>query len=725
MHAQHQTISSPAPHRGRVGLWLAPSLLAVVLAPAGAWAVPLQAGVTPVTAPDAALLNRVVTLLSTPQGRARAAAAGRLAGLTDARSVHVLAYVARHDRAPQVAMAAVKGLGALGKAGRAEVTGQLAALGRDAERQLVAEAAQEQLGALRTGAAFAALSSLAADEEVPQALRKRAVAVARRYFPKRSDELPRLAGRAGPAAIGGVAFGGYTLGMIGRFAASDSAEVVGWITGGVLGGAGGWLVGRELPVERQAYYASGLFWGAAVGSLLGQTISQAPARQEGEWQAYQDDLLSHDRFVAGLSVAGEVLAGLCAWAVADQLDMSAGDVIVTDLGGASAFLLTWGLLLQATPPEDSRPGAAIMAASTLAGLGLAVWVAPRLKFTQGDTLLTGLGAAEGAAYGLSISSLVLTKNSDRSGGKMGGATLMGTSLGLVAAGALSQVSDLSPGEVGQMMLLSQLGKALGAGSVLLSNPDDADPVLAGMLVGGTAGLLAAGTVARSLRYQGGAAPLVGISTGWGLWHGAAVGAWLERHGGFEGTRIGGLTLLSGGVFGLGAVAASQVWQFSAMEASMGSTGLAWGAWIAGWSGSLTDWKVEDVMFATAIGGDVGAALSAVLVSPLVGLDPLVIGGASLGGIGLAGVGTMAAMMVTENRDRWVQANIAGSVLGLALGGAVTAQLLAGRAQRRKKAGLGAQRPDLTPSWLRGVAATPLMDRDGRMQGMTLGVQGVL
>ena len=250
-------------------------------------------------------------------------------------------------------------------------------------------------------------------------------------------------------------------------------------------------------------------------------------------------------------------------------------------------------------------------------------------------------AIEGARERLD-SPLLLKEGSDHRDDKIGGGALLGTGIGLLAGGALAQVTDYRPGDVGQMLLFSQLGKALGAGSVLLTDPDDGDPVLVGLLLGTTAGLVTAATVGRPLRYQGGDAPMDG----------------------------------------------------------------------------------EDVALATAIGGDVGAALTALLVSPTVGLDPLVIGGANLGGIALAGVFTMGAMMVTEDHDAWIRANIAGSALGLLGGGLLAHGLLDGRRRpaRNKTADTGEASEF---KWLRGLAAVPLMDRDGRVEGVALTVQGVL
>lgn len=709
-----------------------------------ATALPLPQAVTATgapAAPDAALLARVVEVLSTPQGRARAEAAARLAGLSDARSVQVLAYIARHDRDQAVALAATKGLGALGKEGRGEVVALLQALGSDGERETVAEAALDTLGELRTPAAFEGLRSVAGDDGVHRVLRKRAVSVARRAFPERIKELPRLSGDAALAATGGVLAGGYTLGMIGRFAATDSAEAIGWVTGGVLGGASGYLLGRELPNARQAYYASGLFWGAAVGGLLGRSLRKSPVAptEPGygkgpasvDWAAYDaaqtkynDDVSAYDRFTGGLSVAGEVLVGLGAWAIADDLDLGLGDVLVADLGASSAFVLTFGALQQVTPKDDKRAGFGLMAASTSLGLALATWAAPKTSFTAGDAGLTTLATAEGATAGAALTGLLLKRQSDRSGEKIWGGTLMGTGLGLAAGGALAQFTAWEPGDVGQMLTWSLLGKALGSGSVLLTDPEDGDPPLIGMLLGGTAGLVAAATVARPLQYHSGDPQLVALATGWGLWHGFAVGGWLSDHGSFKGTRVGGLTLVAGGALGAGAVVASQYWDPTGLEVAMGGTGLVWGGWIAGWSGALADWRASDVVLATAIGGDVGAAVSSLLVSPVVGLDPMVLGGASLGGIGLAGVGTMAMMMVTDNRDRWIQANIAGSVLGLVGGGLITAHLLEGRA-RPRTGGAGAAESGEGPTWLRGLSAAPLTDREGRLEGFALTLQGVM
>ncbi|MCO4762603.1 MAG: hypothetical protein KC502_13915 [Myxococcales bacterium] len=699
--------------------------------PSGMAAAPVVMPQSPTpTAADAALVVRTIKLLGAAGGRERAAQAGPLAELSDVRAAKILTYVALNDRNVSAAVAAVKGLGRMGLVARIETLDLLHRIAvTPIVRGVVARTALDQIGRHRSRKAFDLLMRVVNHRELATDLRQAASTTARLYFPKRKDELPRLAGSAFVATVGGALFGGYTLGSIGRFSPTgDEAEPIGWVAGLALGGASGLLIGRELPPERQAYHFSALFWGSVVGYLGGASVLATPS----EFQSTKD----YDRNLRAFSVLGEGLGWLAAWSVVDRLDMSMGDVMTANLGGSVGLLLAFGALQFPSPIADNRPGSAVLTLGTLAGVGLAGWGAKSLTFSPGGVSLLALGAAEGAWYGGFFSNWANSGNSARSRRTTGG-MLMGAGLGILGGGLMSQTMNLTPGDVGQMLVLSTYGKMLGAGLVMLagrpsriagvsSGSDFEDRINIAHLVGGSLGMLAGASISRELSYQGGDFALVAMSTTYGIWHGAAVAFWLDKHQIFDDDQALGLTLVTPAALGVGSLLLAQELSLSTLGATMSGVGGVWGAWLVGWSAELADWHAADTLMAAAIGGDIGVAISAALISPLVNIDPRVVGGASVGGVGGAAVATMLAMMVSSDSDTWIKANLVGTTVGLLAGGLVTARVVSGRRPAARAGTQGLGLGDGWTRWIKGFAATPLMGPagiDGAMLQLDLNVWG--
>lgn len=160
---------------------------------------------------------------------------------------------------------------------------------------------------------------------------------------------------------------------------------------------------------------------------------------------------------------------------------------------------------------------------------------------------------------------------------------------------------------------------------------------------------------------------------------------------------------------------------------MATTGAFWGAWLAGWATSVASKDGSDALFAAAIGGDVGTAVTALMISPVFDVDPLILAGASFGGLSLAGVSSLLALMQTDDGDTITTVNLLGSTVGLIGGGLLARMWLARRAPERPKGTKAARfEPNLDGStdlnWLRGFNVAPLL-QDGAMTGATMQLSG--
>lgn len=664
---------------------------------------------------DTALLRPLLEALAAPVGR-RAALLKPIFASADPRAVAALRYAALHDRDAAVGAAAIQVLRevalpeavsalvdiAVGEEGGRHQPGALDALSRHAHRS-----------------GPDALYRIAANGETEMDLRRSAVEVLGRDHPQLLTErgMPSLGGSALVATLGGGYFGGWALSSVGDFAGNRGAGAIGWVAGAVVGAGTGYIFGRHLSNARQHYYISALSWGSWMGWQLADAVVYQPLDEWG-MQRVSPDESGLTRTRAALALAGE-LAGLGLAALgADRLNLSSTDVLTADVMGLSAALGTMGALGLMTPQDDARAGYATLLVGSLLGVSAGVLTGPSMKFSRGDLALTAYIGAEGAYYGGFLASVYRHERPESSG------MLLGGGLGVLAAMAIAQQSELSMGSVGELLLLSSYGKALGGGIALISDRDG-DTAKLIHLAGGAAGILAATMLADVTEYRSGDMAVVPVATALGLWHGVWAGAIIAENRENEGQKVGGLTLLGGSLFGLGGVALAQKVHWSGWQATMGSSGAIWGAWFAGWSLALQG----DVSTAEAGGRilaltDVGFAASALLMSPLVDLDQRVMAGANFGGMAGAGLAALFTAMFTNNDDAIIKANLGGTAAGLVIGG-VLASVAISDDKPAAKVARAAAGSDL-PTWLRwpfdAVTAVPHADPNGKVDGVLL--QGI-
>ncbi len=693
--------------------------------------------VQPAATPDRKLLAALVDALEQATGKPDKGVFKAVASFEDGRAVTALSYIAAHDDRQQVGIRATQALSTMK---HAKVLPALALLVEHGATVGIRMAALAALSERKTAAAGKLLFAIASDEKIATALRDQAMVTLKRDHPEllAKQGPPRRTGSALLASVTGTYFGGYALFTVGRFSQSGAATFAGALAGGALGAGSGYLMGRELSTDRQAFYISALGWGIISGQLFGNTL----------WQD-GDSTDNFNRNVSGMGLLGEVAGASLAYWSAERLDMSVGDVMVSNLGGLGAMTFAYGALQFVEPKDDERPGVAVVLAASLAGLFSSGAVSKSTRFTGGDITLTAWATVDGYWLASSLSEFLFdkppeqhfnefdptlsdeqkqhTKEQKKYDRYTDGARWIGASVGGALGAYVAQHSDYSPLAVGQMMLTSIYGKSLGAGMAMFSRSSGSTRALMETSYSLT-GLLAAGIWGDYMDYHDGDYALIPIGTGIGLWHGAVIGGYLEEKGTINSRQQIGMMLSSIGLAGLGSMALAQTNELSNWQVAMGSTGSVWGAWLTVASlGILQDkgtiqLKGEELLLATLIGSDIGLLGTGLLVSPLYDLDPRVLAGASVFGIAGAGLFTLGVAMNTTDGTTLLTSALAGSLVGLVGGGYLSAHYLAGR--KTKTAWRTTVGDDDEP-WslpIRGVSALPYRNHRGEIDGwMVTGV----
>ena len=689
-------------------LWVSGSAFAQAV-PAPPVATPTDVGLVP--APDAALLDPLLATLAAPNDK-RAKVAQRLANLSDPRTIVALRYAALHDRTPEVVDVAVL---LLGHFNHPDAVPALVAIALGNEDVRPHKGALDALSKHPQPAGVEALYAITKDHDADTAVRRDALAVLNRDHPDllTARGAPVLGGSALLATVGGGYFGGFALASVGTFAGNNDAGGIGWVAGTIIGAGTGYIFGRQLSDERQQYYVSALAWGAWSGTLAAWSLEREPVdTTSADGQFVPADHSRFNKTVAGLSLLGELGGlGLAVYG-ADALRMSSSDVLVTDITGIASTIATAGALGLVTPREDRRPGYATLLGGGLLGVGVGVAAAPHLHFTTGDTALSVYAAAEGGYYGNFLVDLLLPQRPQENG------VLLGGGLGLLVGGAVAQYTDLRVGNVGEMLLFSSYGKALGAGLSLMGDAHR-DTVNLVHLGFGAAGMATAAYLADTTVYSSGDRAVVPIGTLLGLWHGGWLGSLANEFGTNRGGDfVSGTALTGASLLGIGSIALAQSTNLSNIQATMGSTGAFWGAWFAGWTMALED-NLSGKRVATEflVGTDLGLATTIALLSPLVDLDPRVLAGANFGGMAAAGLSSLFAAMFSTDKNLVIKANLGGSALGLVAGGLIARAALADAPPVAKGGSLS------LPAWMslpvRGLAAVPHFDAGGRPDGMVV------
>ena len=667
-------------------------------------------------------LDAIDAMLSADEATRRAKI-DLVAATRDTRALPVLAYVAGRDAQAQTRAAAARSLGRFGAAAEGLAAAlafekrEHAWLPASRDQLMVRAAAVAALGDIGTPSAGEALARLAQDTDEPEQLRQAAADTLHAHFPALAARLHlgrKLASSSGRllGTVVGALSGGYALALVGVLSPSPDAGLPVGLAGGlVIGGTTMNLLARSHALSQgdAGYLLSAAAWSAPVGVFLGSAAGGPTAACDGNG-------------CAAIMLGTHVAAMTGAWLTRQPLHLSINDDVELNLVAGAATLATIGGLAQLTPTSDQRLGAVLLALGPTAGFIAGTAFAHDLALTGPLAGMALLGAAEGALAGRFLGDgLVpqpLAPPSDRHDTQVAGLTYLGAGLGLgsVLAASTSWRPTRSDaflalfGAIDGNLLGSGLHQLAGAPS---SPADEAWPGFGGLLGTGVAIGLAR---PLHLKLDDGDLGLITLGEGFAAWQGFGWGAYLGDRDLLSAGTANGVALTATGLAGLGLVALSQRVDWTAWRAGWLFSGALWGAWLAGWSADVLEKGNGDgILVSALVGSDLGLAVSALAVSPLVGVDPSTLAWISIGGVAGMSLATMGAVFLAydpSSTDRPVAtANVIGTVVGLVAGGLFA----------HKLEGSGGDGPALKlpqASWLRGVplplaSLAPLTSADGR------------
>ena len=493
-------------------------------------------------------------------------------------------------------------------------------------------------------------------------------------------------------SVGTAMLGGVALHLVSTLQGEGGPQQFGALSGLVLGASLGNLLGKRITPGHGGYLSTGAAWGLIAGGLGARA-----AMPRG----------SDPRALEGLTLLGGAL-GLTLAEVAWSPRLTGRDVPVVNLAAATGLVLAAGISNLPEPKNDPRAAYGLMAATSAAGLVVGSLLAPRLQFSGGDGMLTGLGAAHGFFAGLAVPGL--SSSNPRGHHRIAG-MLLGASLGTVVAEGVAQFSELPGRDVTTLGFVDAFGSIAGLGLGLLAaeNSASAAPNL-GYLVGGTLSLGVGAAVVDKMQFRRGDALLVALAPVWGAWQGVGLSLGLDAGG----DRFGGAVLAGVGGFGLASMAISQAIDVSPGTVFAAFSGGVWGTWLATNALLLRSLEQDDMLIILAA-GDLGLLGTTALLAA--GVAPRSLGIATLGGLAGALAGTLGTSLVTRDGDTVLTATLIGTVAGLA-GGMVLSGFTKtdGESAERSEVRRASSLPSLE---FKGLTTQPVIGRDGRIDGFAL------
>ncbi len=583
-----------------------------------------------------------------------------------------------------------------------------------------------ELGQVPSPEAGEALWALVGDRAVPVRLRRLSEdtllathpdVVARLGAP---PTVPDLLGSALFLTAGATA-GGVVLGSIGELGQWNGGITAGAVGGGVVGAAvtGLRLADRSATKAQGLALASGVGWGVAAGVWLPYALYGSV-----NYYPYPESETIRARG-AGLRAAS-TLGGTALGYLGSGRDPSVGDVLEVNVAGYLGSATVGGLVLLAFPTpqatattfptatridafEEQRrasqryAGGELLGAVT--GLGAGAVLAPKWDLGWNDAAFGVVVGAEAAWLGATVPDLVGVDD-DALEGLFWFPSHGGTLVGL----AVAELLPSSPGRTLATGFGATVGNAFGASLPLLQGYDDERSVSAGSVPGGLVGMGLGYALQPVLRPSTGDAAMIGVSTavvgsagffvGEGL---AEAGAWTDPA---QGTGLG---LFATGVAGVGTWALVPFVEARVDEALFVGSAATLGA-LYGGLGTLALGGDADTSLFAAAGGEAGAtALSAVLVSRPVDLEPRSALVPEVGAVAGATVGALGAALFSGDSQDIAGGTVIGATAGLGLGLLVeVAAHPLGRGGARGVVVRAPAGPQVSPVVQRSDSGTPLL-----------------
>jgi hypothetical protein len=475
---------------------------------------------------------------------------------------------------------------------------------------------------------------------------------------------------AGSSAGRGIGFLWSDEGGSGDTAATLAGSLAGTLAGGL---AAAWV--DPSPADAG---------GAVVGAAYGATIGGLTA-----------SLLGTGPSGTGREVWGGVMLGAGAGAAAGfgLREATAGDgrgVAVTALGGADGLAtgLGFGLLLR-QPGDDTRRLRAGMLVGTAAGLGLGAASWSRLTPGPGDGAFIVAATTLGAWNGFWLPRLGHADSRTIDSAHQDGGVLAVAGAASFAAPLLAPVVEISADAMEDAMVMDAVVSGAGAGAgALVSGRDDA-PV-AGLLIGGAAGLALGGALHERIQFDGDHAPLMTAGALEGLWAGALLPYVLHTADQVTDRQRAGAAAAGGfGGLGLG-ILASTLFQPSAGQVGFAALGSGVGAAIGGGIALASDSIHDRAAAGLTLAGTGAGLVAAGLLAPRLELNPRMVGGAALG----ATLGTSEALLFAwsgraSGQTQYSGAALLGAGVGVGLGVASAAETDLSRSLTPAAAGFAA------------------------------------
>lgn len=672
-----------------------PSLLVLLLAtsgtPTGTTPPPPSATPPPIvpapaldSAPDALTQLANAMNLALPE-QERLAAVSALGRLGDQRLIPVLSYLML-DRSRPIRDAAVAAVGAMQSDAAQEL---LVGCARNTSLPYdTREACVRTLRIQGLPSAPDRLEELSKDSSLAGALVVLARSELQTHYPSRLQAVPEQASPAVARAGGfsfqvsgrqalmlaGATFGGYSLYALGDIGRTDAGPALGLIGGAALGGAAGYLMGKDFTQARSLTLAAGTGLGLWTGVGVGlATLSPTADR----------------RYLHFFALGGEVLGAVATWNSWDALSplvepSPQADPWITP----TAILLTTPalhLVSQINNDDGTLRTLGLMSGVVLGGTA-GMLLKNQVTDGRGSYLLTGTGWS----MGLGALSM-MAANEDPLLHQTELAMLGGGLAGLGLA-QLTWTPGLKTGDITTINGFAAGGAAFGAGLIFAGPEDGKETTAAGILAASTAMGLAGGRLlTQHLQFSNGDSGLLGL----GLAQGAMTGYLLpgvSKSNPSGSARLAG-TLLGASLGSLATVGLTQVTEYTPAEvgrmfffdvfssmAGMGAVQVL----------KSTDTTTQDRERGLLIGGLAGLAAASQLVprmelsrgdSALMGLGTgwgawqglglalgldapgEVVGGATLLGLGLGGLSGMGLSQSVELSPGWVAAASSGALWG--------------------------------------------------------------